>query len=316
MFPHEGCSFAVVKFSLWAGNNRTWSEIVDLTAYIESVGWQGFWLPDHYMSQTADDTSGSEPALDCWTVLAAVAVAAPKLRLTSMVSPVTIHHPVVLTKRVVTVDQISNGRAVFGLGAGWQVNEHRGYGFELHEPGERVTHFIEAIRVIRELLDNERANFDGRWYTLTDATFEPKPVQSPLPILVGTSRPRMLRTVARYANSWNTWGNPTLIATVTERFMAACEKEGRDPASIRRSAQALVYITDSDAKRDELLGKINTERAIVGSTAEIVDVMGQYADAGLDEFALPDFNLGALPAQRRETIERFHEEVVSKVSNG
>ena len=314
MFPHERCSFAVVKFSLWAANSHAWSEIVDLTAYVESMGWHGFWLPDHYMSQTGDDSSGTEPALDCWTVLAAVAVAVANLRLTSMDSPVTIHHPVVLAKRVVTVDQISNGRAVFGLGAGWQVNEHRGYGFELHEPGERVTHFIEAIRVIRELLDNERVNFAGRWYTLTDATFEPKPVQSPLPILVGTSRPRMLRTVARYANSWNTWGNPTLIATVTERFMAACEKEDRDPASIRRSAQALVYITDSDAKRDELLAKINTERAIVGSTAEVVDVMGQYADAGLDEFALPDFNLGASPAKRRETIERFHEEVVSKLS--
>ena len=219
MFPHERCSFAVVKFSLWAGN-RAWPEIVDLTAYVESVGWHGFWLPDHYMSQTGDDSSGTEPALDCWTVLAAVAVAVPNLRLTSMDSPVTIHHPVVLAKRVVTVDQISNGRAVFGLGAGWQVNE---------------------------------------------------------------------------------------------RFMAACEKEGRDPATIRRSEQALVYITDSDSKREELLAKVNSERAIV-SPAEIVDVMSQYADAGLDEFALPDFNLGASSAKRRETIERFHEEVVSKVS--
>jgi alkanesulfonate monooxygenase SsuD/methylene tetrahydromethanopterin reductase-like flavin-dependent oxidoreductase (luciferase family) len=300
-----------VKFSLWLSNSREWSEIVDLATYVESVRWDGFWLPDHYMSQTPDGSSGSEPALDCWTVLAAVSVAVPRLRLTSMVSPVTIHNPVVLAKRVVTADQISNGRAVFGLGAGWQVNEHRGYGFDLPEAGERVSRFIEAIRVIRELLDNERANFAGRWYTLTDATFEPKPVQSPLPILVGTSRPRMLRTVARYANAWNTWGSPSLVATVTERFHTACETEGRDPASIVRSAQALVYITDSDAQRDELLAKISTDRAIIGSTAEIVDVMAEYAAAGLDEFALPDFNLDQSVAHRRETIERFHEEVVS-----
>lgn len=297
---------------MWASNSRAWSEVVDLATYVQSVGWHGFWLPDHFMSNTPDDSAGIDPALDCWTVLAAVAVAVPNLRLTSMVSPVTIHHPVVLAKRVVTVDHISNGRAVLGLGAGWQVNEHRGYGFELREPGERVTHFIEAIRVIRELLDNERANFAGRWYTLTDATFEPKPVQSPLPILVGTSRPRMLRTVARYANAWNTWGSPSTIATVTERFTAACETEDRDPATIRRSAQALVYITDTDAQRNDLLAKISTDRAIIGTTAEIVDVMGQYAQAGLDEFALPDFNIGTSPSQRRETIERFHEEVVSK----
>jgi alkanesulfonate monooxygenase SsuD/methylene tetrahydromethanopterin reductase-like flavin-dependent oxidoreductase (luciferase family) len=311
---HDRCSFVIVKFSLWASNSRPWSEVVDLAAYVESVGWDGFWLPDHYMSNTADDSSGSEPALDCWTVLAAVAVAVPNLRLTSMVSPVTIHHPVVLAKRVVTVDQISNGRAVLGLGAGWQVNEHRGYGFDLREPGERVTHFIEAIRVIRELLDNERANFAGRWYTLTDATFEPKPVQSPLPILVGTARPRMLRTVARYANEWNTWGIPSTIAAVTERFMAACDTEGRDPAAVRRSAQALVFITNSDAQRDEVLAKTNADRAIVGSTAEIVEVISHYAKAGLDEFALPDFNLGASPAQRRETIERFHKEVVAELA--
>jgi alkanesulfonate monooxygenase SsuD/methylene tetrahydromethanopterin reductase-like flavin-dependent oxidoreductase (luciferase family) len=302
-----------VKFSLWP-NNSAWSEIVDLATYVESVGWNGFWLPDHYMSDTPDDSPGDEPALDCWTLLAAVAVAVPNLRLTSMVSPLTIHHPVVLAKRVVTVDQISGGRAVLGLGAGWQINEHHGYGFELREPGERVTHFIEAIRAIRELLDNERADFAGQWYTLTDATFEPKPVQSPLPILVGTKSSRMLRTVARYANEWNTWGSPSLVATVTERFFAACEKEARDPATIRRSAQALVFIIDSDAQRDEIRAKVDTDRAIVGFPAEIVDVMGQYAAAGLDEFGLPDFNLGATPAQRREGIERFHEEVVSLIN--
>ena len=303
-----------MKFSLWASNSHEWSEIVGLAEYVESVGWHGFWLPDHFMSNTADDTPGVEPALECWTVLAAVAVAVPNLQLTSMVSPVTIHHPVVLAKRVVTVDRISNGRAVLGLGAGWQVNEHRGYGFELPQPGDRVTRFLEAIRVIRELLDNERANFAGRWYTLTDATFEPKPVQSTLPILVGTAGSRMLRTVARYANAWNTWGNPSTVAAVTERFIAACEMEGRDPASIRRSAQALVYIADNDAQRDELLAKVPADRAIVGSTTEIVDVIGHYVKAGLDEFALPDFSLGRSPAQRRETIERFHEEVACQLS--
>ena len=302
-----------MKFSLWASNSHVWSELVDLAAYVESLGWNGFWLPDHYMSQTDDDSSGGDPALDCWTALAGIAAVVPNLRLTSMVSPLTIHHPVVLAKRVVTVDQISNGRAVLGLGAGWQTNEHRGYGFELHETGERVTHFIEGIRVIRELLDNERANFAGRWYTLTDATFEPKPVQSPLPILVGTKSPRMLRTVARYANEWNTWGSPPTVAAVTELFMTACATENRDPSTIHRSAQALVFITDTDARRDELIAKVGTDRAIIGSPAEVIDVLGHYAEAGLDEFALPDFNLGKSEAQRRESIERFHSEVVSKL---
>ena len=126
----------------------------------------------------------------------------------------------------------------------------------------------------------------------------------------------MLRTVARYATDWNTWGSPSQVATVTERFVAACETEGRDPATIQRSAQALVFITDTDAQRDELRAKVDTDRSIVGSPAEIIDVMGEYAAAGLDEFALPGFNLGASQAQRRERVERFHEEVVSKVATG
>src|SRR6185369_4121866 len=97
---------------MWASNNRSWSEILDLATYVESVGWNGFWLPDHYMSNTPDNSTSLEPTLDCWTVLGALAVAVPNLQLTSMVSPLTIHHPVVLAKRVVTVDHISNGRAV------------------------------------------------------------------------------------------------------------------------------------------------------------------------------------------------------------
>lgn len=301
-----------MKFSLWASNNDPWSELVDLAEFVHSLGWHGYWLPDHYMSQTADDTSGAEPALDCWTTLAGIAVAVPDLELVSMVSPVTIHHPVVLAKRVVTVDQISGGRAVLGLGAGWQVNEHHNYGFELHQPGERVTHFIEAIRVVRQLLDDDRVTFDGRWYRLTDATFEPKPGR--LPILVGTSSPRMLRTTAKYADAWNTWGTPDTVAAATERFHIACDAEGRDPATIRRSAQAMIFFADTDAKRDELRAKVRKDRSIVGGTAEVADAVRQYSDAGLDEFALPVFNLRGSLAHREETIQRFHEEVVSALT--
>ena len=140
---------------------------------------------------------------------------------------------VVLAKRVTTVDQISGGRAVFGLGAGWQVNEHTAYGFRLPDPGERVTHFIEAIQVIRHLLDDSRAEFAGRWYTLTDAPFEPKPLQARLPLLVGTGGPRMMRAVARYADEWNTWGDPAQVRDRTVDFVGACEAVGRDPETVR-----------------------------------------------------------------------------------
>ena len=301
-----------MKFSLWTSNSRPWAEVLDLATYADSSGWHSMWFADHFMSQTTDDTPGTDPALECWTVLAALAVAVPRLRLTSMVSPVTIHHPVVLAKRVATVDQISGGRAVLGLGAGWQINEHAAYGFELPEPRERVTRFIEAIEVIRRLLDDQSANFSGRHYTVTNAPFEPKGVQAPLPLLVGTSGARMLEATARFANEWNTWGDPSTVRTVTEKFAAACDRVGTDPSTIRRSAQAMVFFTNDDASRRTMLERAPAGRSIVGNGAQIAEVIAQYAADGVDEFALTEFTLGKSAAQRRESIERFHEEVASQ----
>jgi alkanesulfonate monooxygenase SsuD/methylene tetrahydromethanopterin reductase-like flavin-dependent oxidoreductase (luciferase family) len=300
-----------MKFSLWTSNARPWSEMVDLATYADGSGWHSLWYADHFMSQTPDDTPGDGPALECWSMLAAIAATVPRLRLTSMVSPVTIHHPVVLAKRVATVDQISGGRVVFGLGAGWQVNEHRAYGFRLPDPAERVTHLIEALQVIRHLLDDSRADFAGHWYTLTDAPFEPKPVQSPLPILVGTSGPRMMRATARYANEWNTWGDPTAVADRTADFTTACSAVERDPATVRRSAQALLFFADDEATQEKLSSRVPAGRSLVGNSQQLVDLMGAYADLGVDEFALPDFNLGESATQRREAIERFRDEVAA-----
>ena len=285
--------------------------MVDLATYADGSGWHSLWYADHFMSQTPDDTPGDGPALECWSMLAAIAATVPRLRLTSMVSPVTIHHPVVLAKRAATVDQISGGRVVLGLGAGWQVNEHAGYGFALREPAERVTHFIESMQVIRHLLDDQRATFAGQWYTLTDAPFEPKPVQSPLPILVGTSGPRMMRATARYATEWNTWGDPMTVREKTAQFADACDAVGVDMAGIRRSAQALLFFTDDQATRAKLVDKVPKGRSLVGSSQQIVDLIAQYAEAGVDEFALPDFTLGESAAQRREAIERFRDEVAA-----
>jgi probable F420-dependent oxidoreductase len=300
-----------MKFSLWTSNAHPWSEMVDIARYADGAGWHGLWYADHFMSQTPDDTPGTGPAHECWSVLAGLAATVPNLRFTSMVSPVTIHHPVVLAKRAATVDQISGGRVVLGLGAGWQVNEHAAYGFELPAPGERVSRFIEAIQVIRHLLHDDRTTFDGRWYQLADAPFEPKPVQTPMPLLVGTGGERMMRATARYADEWNTWGTPQHVATQTARFRTACEATGRDVDTVRRSAQALVFLTDSDSARDKVRSSAPAERSLVGSTSELVDLIGGYAELGLDELALPDFTLGKDAPQRRETIERFWEEVAA-----
>lgn len=300
-----------MKFSLWPSYERPWSEILDLATSIERNGWHALWYADHFMTQNDDDSAGEGPALECWSMLAAVAAAVPRLRLASMVSPVTIHHPVVLAKRATTVDRISDGRVVLGLGAGWQVNEHAAYGFELPQPRQRVDRFAEAIEVIHRLTRDARTTFDGSYYRITDAPFEPKPVQQPLPLLVGTGSPRMLRLTATWADEWNTWGDPDLIEQRTAAFRAACDAVGRDPSTIRRSAQALVFLTKDDATRDKLRARVPADRSLVGGPSEMIDLLGRYVEQGVDEFAVPDFTLGATPEARRDVIDRFWSEVAS-----
>lgn len=287
----------VMRFSVWPSYERSWDEVLALATWAEQAGFDGCWYADHFMPQTDDDSVGEGPAYECWTMLAAIGACVPRLLLTSMVSPVTIHHPVVLAKRAATVDHITGGRAVLGLGAGWQVNEHREYGFELPPAGERVTRFEEAIRAIHELLRDDAVPFDPR----------PRSME----LLVGTGSPRMMRITARWADVWNTWGNPEERARRTEVFLQACDAVGRDPGTVRRSSQALFFLTDDDITRDKLRARAPQDRSLVGSAAELIDLVGTYVEAGVDELAIPDFTLGATAEQRLATYQRLHAEVLS-----
>ncbi len=294
-----------MKFSVWPSYDRTWQETLDLARWAEASGFDGFWYADHLMPHRADGTPDPGDALECWTVLAAVGALVPRVRLVSMVSPVTIHHPIVLAKRATTVDHVSGGRAVLGLGAGWQVNEHAAYGFDLPEPGPRVSRFAEALEVVHRLLREESVSFDGDSYHLVDAPFAPKPVGT-LPLLVGTGSPRMSRITARWADEWNTWGDADEVGRRTERFMAACDAVDRDPATVRRSAQAMVFLGDPT---DEVV----PGRSLVGGPAALVDQLNRYVELGVDEFAIPDFTLGESPQERADTYARLHDEVLPHV---
>ncbi len=300
-----------MKFSIWPSFDRPWTELLELARYAERTGWHALWSADHFMPQTDDNTVGNGPALECWSVLAGIAAAVPRIRLTSMVSPLTIHHPVVLAKRATTVDHISNGRVVLGIGAGWQMNEHGAYGFELPAAGERVTRFAEGVEVIHRLLHQPRTDLAGSYYILTNAPFEPKPIQEVLPILVGTGSPRMMRITARWADEWNTWGDPAQVRERTTLFAKACEREGRDMASVRRSAQAMVFLTDNDAARDRLREIAPAGRSLVGAPSELIDLIGEYVQQGVHEFAVPDFTLGGSAEERMHALERIHAEVLS-----
>jgi len=298
-----------MRFSVWPNPGNSWEDVVTIARRAEEAGWDGVWFADHFMPN-AEDVSG--PILECWATLAGLAAAVPRVRLGALVSGNTYRDPAVLAKTVTTIDHISGGRVVLGLGAGWQENEHAAYGVEFFDTRTRLRRLEEACEIVKRLTTEDRVTFKGDHYRLTDAPLEPKPVQSPMPLLVGGGGEKVtMRIAARWADEWNVWGTPDVLAHKTAVLDRHCEDLGRDPASIARSAQALLFMSDDEAwlaqKRDQTAGG---RAAIVGTPAELVDVVAAYRDAGVDELIVPDFNLG--PLQRKlDTFDRFLAEVAS-----
>jgi len=295
-----------VKFSLWPNARFPASDILAEAQEADEQGWYGVWLADHYMPNTGDETVADGPMHEVWGLLPAVAATTKRVRVGTLVSPTSVHHPALLANRAATVDHVSHGRMVLGIGAGWQLNEHAAYGIELEPPGRRVARFEESIRIIRSLLDEQRTTLQGTIYEVTDAPCDPKPVQERLPILVGSKGPRMLRSVVRYADEWNVWGDPEVAAGHRQRLLEACDESGRDPATFHCSAQALVFL-DRAPEGARM-------PAIAGSATELVDTLGRYAEAGFDEFILPDSSLGTTLEERRDRIGRIKAEVFDQLA--
>jgi len=296
-------------FSAWANSAHPWSEVHNFVQTVETMGWDGFWYADHYMPNTPDGEPIGGNFNECFSVLSALAATTSKIRLGSLVTPTTVNHPALIANRSATIDHISNGRFVLGMGAGWQVNEHKAFGIELFDAKARVDRFAEAIEIVVSMLSQERTTFMGTHFTITNAPCEPKPLQSPLPILVGTGGPRMLRLTARFAQEWNTWGTPDVAATVMASLRTACEKESRDFSTVRKSVQPLFFIVKDDASAEKLRAVVPVDRSVVGTPSQLVDAVGQYKEIGFDEICVPDFTMGQTPSERSDNYEKFWNEV-------
>lgn len=299
-----------MKFAVWPSMNDPWAETLAIARHAEATGWDGVYYADHFMPNDADV---SAPVGECWTTLAALAAAVPRIRIGPLVTGNTYRHPAVLAKMAATVDIISGGRLVLGLGAGWQENEHRAYGIEFSTVGGRLSRLEEACHVITSLFANRRTTFAGRYYQLTDAPLEPKPLQSPVPLLIGGGgEQRTLRIAARYANEWNVWGSPEVLARKGQILDRYCEELGRDPRTIRRSAQALLVMTDDRS----LIERVRASgRPVLGGTGpELRALVEQYAEAGVNELIIPGFTIGRTLEEKLATLDRFNEEVITRVS--
>ena len=292
-----------MQFSAWPSVTNSWRELAEEAFHIERAGWHGLWIGDHFMASGAD-TSGAWQ--ESWTVLAALAALVPRLRLGTLVTGNTYRYPAVLAKQVAEVDVISGGRVTLGLGAGWQENEHVAYGIPYPTAGDRLRRLEEAVQIIRSLFQNERTDFDGRYYQLQDAPLSPKPVQARLPILIGGGGEKVtLRIVAQYADAWNFPGAPELLAAKSKVLEEHCERLGRDPREIRRTGAMLVAF--GDAATAGGLGH-GSGWVTVGRARELTDRVAQYAEAGVDELIV-HFNPGRPLAARKEALSEFMAEV-------
>jgi F420-dependent oxidoreductase-like protein len=298
-----------MKFSAWLGSATPWPSLLDEAQHIAKTGWDGIWIADHFMPNREDNLG---PTQECWTLLTGLAARVPDVRLGSLVTGNTYRHPPVLAKQVAEVDIISGGRVVLGIGAGWQENEHVDYGIPFYTTGERLRRLEESVQIIRSLFDNERTNFEGRYYEVRNAPLAPKPVQPHLPILVGGGGEKVtMRIAAQYADEWNIWGSPDTLKRKGEVLEKHCEAVGRDPSEIKRSAQVLVTISTDPAVLERARNAPGFP-GIVGSVEEVRDQVGRYIDAKVNEFILPDFNLGRTIPERKEAYDRFFEEVARK----
>ncbi len=298
-----------MRFSIWPNLQQPWADVLEVARHAEATGWDGVYVADHFMGDGSSFGGPDTPTLEATGALSALAAVTTRVRLGSLVLGMTYRHPAVLAKWAATTDHVSGGRLLLGIGTGWQENEHEQYGIDLGSPRQRIDRFEEGCKVLTGLLREPTTTVAGSHYAVTDAVAEPKPVQDPLPLLVGGKGDRMMGVIARYADEWNMWGLAPTIAERSAVLAARCEAIGRDPATIARSAQALVRLTDDPAQAERFLAGTGGRAAVAGTTEQLAEAVAAWQEVGLDEVIVPDFALGQ-GSQRLDRMDAIVEVVV------
>jgi F420-dependent oxidoreductase-like protein len=284
-----GLRFGIHTIQTW-----TWPELRDRWAWFEQLGYDSLWLPDHFFPTAGRD----RPMFEAWTLLSGLALVTSRARIGILVSSNTFRHPALLAKQAVTVDHLSEGRLELGIGAGWFVEEHEVFGLDFPETKLLVDRFAEAVELIDQYLTHDQTSFEGEHYRLDGAYNRPAPVQRPRPPLVmGAHGPRMLKLVARYADTWNSFAPPEELKRRNEQLSASCEEIGRDPASITRS---MFYGVNQSVEEDPW-----------ASIDAFEDYIGRYREAGMQEFILQPPKSGQF-----EIVERVASDILPGLRNG
>jgi alkanesulfonate monooxygenase SsuD/methylene tetrahydromethanopterin reductase-like flavin-dependent oxidoreductase (luciferase family) len=212
----------------------SWQENVEQWQIGEALGFDSIWINDHFHSL---GHSIDNDAFEASTTLAALAMHTTKPKIGVLTYGNTHRLPTILAKEMVTVDHMSGGRIIFGIGAGWNEPEHAAYSIPFPSAGTRVEMLDEALEIYRLLEKNDRTNYQGKHYTLVDTPFVPKPVNGRLPILIGGSRPKMLRVIGKHADIWDQSPGPEQYKAMLATIRAHAVEFGRDPDAITGSAR-------------------------------------------------------------------------------
>jgi probable F420-dependent oxidoreductase len=258
-----------------------WHEYLAMARSAEEVGFDSIWLGDHLLYR--DGRRAERGPWEAWTLLAALAPATERVRIGPLVACTAFHTPGVLAKVAATVDEVSGGRLVLGLGAGWNEGEFRAFGIPFDH---RASRFEEEVEIIRRLLAGERVTLQGRFHRVDDAVLLPRPARSP-PLMIGSRGERILRIALPHVGAWNAWydwyGNtPEGFAAQSAKVTSLLEDLGRDPGEVARSACVLVVL--DLASEDRPLE--HDVPPVQGSPDRIARGLREFADAGADEVIL------------------------------
>ena len=287
--------------------------VVEMATAAEESGFDSVWVMDHFF-QLPPMGGPAAPRLDSYTWLGALAARTSTVRLGAMVTGVTYRNPAHLAKIVTTLDVISAGRAILGIGAAWYDAEHEGLGFDFPPLGERLDRLEEALQVCRAMFREEAPSFEGRYYRIHEARNVPPPVQpGGPPILVGGGgEKRTLRLVARYADMCNFFGDPATVAHKVDVLRGHCRDVGRDPSEVTVSRLSTLVLTaneEESAATKDFLRQVTGEEpsgSDVGSADELVSRVDDLAGAGVEYFV---FNV---PTGTPDTVRQLGEVLVSR----
>jgi len=266
-----------------SGKTPGWSDITEMAQLAEDIGFDSLWLVDHFLNpykyRGEDKVQGF---WDCWTILPALAATTKRAELGTLVTCTGFRNPALMAKMADTVDEISGGRLILGIGAGWNEYEYRAFGYPYDH---RVSRFEEALTIIHGLLHDGHVDFHGKYYEAADCELRPRgPRPGTLPIMIGSSSERMLGLTARYADSWNRWlvygrSHPDQIPAAREKVDAACHTAGRVPGTLDRTASIQVDLKGTPDPQ-------GNKQALSGSVEQIADTIRAFADEGISHIQI------------------------------